>query len=245
MRWLWLTLAMGCKPASLACDTCDSEPGLDSVDSPVDSPIDTEDSPETGDTTETADTEDTTETADTSDDTAETDDTGTVEFAITYKWWWNDRIDIEIVGSDATGFRFGIAETGPDNEYPNGYDLNNSGSISSGEGAGSALMGWYGEDCLNGTASYDYCHAFDSLNVSLDVVETLGEVEEGATTLFDENLAEWNTGDNPPRPNGVDEGDPRLTYFLELEFDDNSTECYVWGEDPSYYASFRCSVIDL
>jgi len=91
--------------------------------------------------------------------------------------------------------------------------------------AGSA--GWYGEDCLeNG------CHQFNSMSGVLDYVSTVGAVTND-TTLF-------NDGNDGTGDVYTSDGGDRLTYLVQLAGGSLDTECYVWGDDPSYYASESC-----
>jgi hypothetical protein len=79
-------------------------------------------------------------------------------------------------------------------------------------------MGWYGEDCLTGD-----CHIFNGSTVGQldsvyeEVLETgdLGYVVPGQTTLFDRTFAS------------------DLTYAITID----SGDCFVKGQDPSYYLS--------
>jgi len=79
--------------------------------------------------------------------------------------------------SDAAGFWWGLAETGPSEEDPEGDD------------------GWYGEDCYLGTGDTNYCHYFESSPATLSYVDSIGEVTEGSTTLLDGVLAGGAQGD--------------------------------------------------
>lgn len=125
--------------------------------------------------------------------------------------WDRDGLAVTIDNYDG-GFDLGIGETG----------------------ASSMDYGWFGEDCFNGTAGYDICHAFsgpDGVLLSLGDGANPGDPDDvvsGETTLFNEDLA-FN-GD----------GSDRLTYMITL--DDGS--CLVWGDDTSYYSAFSCSDLD-
>jgi hypothetical protein len=83
------------------------------------------------------------------------------------------------------------------------------------------VNGWYGEDCLNGTLGYNLCHVFNNsqsgtlLSVFDDVQSEadLDLVVAGETTLFHQVF------------------DGMLTYVVTID----NGECFVWGNDPSYY----------
>lgn len=94
---------------------------------------------------------------------------------------------------------------------------------------GAGRDGWYGETCIDGDEpdglddyGYDVCH---SLNASGGEVESVypnvSSVRDGST-LFNEDIG--------------DSGD--LTYAL---FATSGSDCWVWGDDPSYYDDFGCS----
>jgi hypothetical protein len=132
-------------------------------------------------------------------DTDDTDtDTGPAEPAINYTWD-DTGIMVELENIDTTGFDFGMAET---------IDMTN---------------GWFGEDCLNGTAGYQECHVFTGLTGSLTAIydevqagtKSLDDVQSGSTTLFEKSFEDGG----------------RLTYVVTV--DDGS--CWVWGQDTTYY----------
>ena len=126
------------------------------------------------------------ECADSGGDTGDTNNN--TDPAITVDWG-GSAVTIELENFTTSGFDFGMAETADPDD------------------------GWFGEDCLNGTASYNYCHQFNSTTASLGYVDTLGGVSESQTTLFD---AGFQT---------------RITYVVTVDGGD----CFVWGHDPSYY----------
>lgn len=128
------------------------------------------------------------ECADSGDDTGDTNNN--TDPAITVDWG-GSALTVELDNFNTSGFDFGMAETA---------DMEN---------------GWFGEDCLNGTTTYNYCHQFNSLTATLDYVDTLAGVSESQTTLFD---AGFQT---------------RITYVVTIDGGD----CFVWGHDPSYYLS--------
>jgi hypothetical protein len=146
------------------------------------------------------------DTADTASNcTSETGDTNVAVLSPTYNWD-NDGLTVSVDNNPGTGFDLGIAETGsPD--------------------------GWYGEDCFNGTAGYNYCHGFNSNSASLSALGdgaapgSPDDVVAGSTTLLNKDLA-FN-GD----------GSDRLTYMLTV---DGGT-CITWGDDTGYYSSFGCT----
>jgi hypothetical protein len=123
-------------------------------------------------------------------------DTGDAEASIDLTWA-AEGVTIELAGMDTSGFDLGIAET---------MDREN---------------GWFGEDCLWGTAGYQECHVVWGLRGFLDSIfdevaggsMSLDDVQSGLTTLFEQSH------------------DYRLTYALTIDGGD----CWVWGQDPSYY----------
>jgi hypothetical protein len=125
-------------------------------------------------------------------------DTGDAERSIDLTWS-AEGVTIELAGMDTSGFDLGIAET-IDRSY-----------------------GWFGEDCLHGTASYQECHIVWGLGGFLTSIydevvagtKTVDDVRSGETTLFERSF---------------DDG-YRLTYALTIDGGD----CWVWGQDPSYY----------
>ncbi len=82
--------------------------------------------------------------------------------------------------------------------------------------------GWTGEDCLNGYGSFNICHPI-GLTATLDEVSdcSANSVVAGQTTLLDA------------------EKDPFTTYYLS-----DMSECFVFGDDPSYYASLGCTTLN-
>ena len=80
--------------------------------------------------------------------------------------------------------------------------------------------GWTGEDCLNGYAGYNFCHG---IGVKTTLTETckISEIAEGTSTLLDASK------------------DPFLTYYIA----DANMECFVTGNDTSYYDSLGCTVM--
>jgi hypothetical protein len=92
--------------------------------------------------------------------------------------------------------------------------------------------GWYGEDC----ADQGDCHHFVGtapIEGSLTYVETIGDVVPGSTTLFDGGT------DGSGDAFTADDAD-RLTYIFQIEGGDFDRQCYVWGDDPSYYVAQDC-----
>jgi hypothetical protein len=147
------------------------------------------------------------DTSDTFFDTFDFDfDTGGPVPAITYNWDV-DGLVVSIDNLRGSGFDLGIAET------------------DAGE------LGWFGEDCFNGTAGFALCHSFSG---SAGTLAALGDgsdpgdpddVVAGSTTLLNQDLAF--------EPNGAD----RLTYMITVD----SGACMVWGDDVGYYAPFACT----
>ncbi len=79
--------------------------------------------------------------------------------------------------------------------------------------------GWTGEDCLTGFGTYAFCHQIGIDHTLAEVADcAAGSVVESSSTLLDASK------------------EPSLTYFLE----DGSGYCFVWGNDPSYYAAMSC-----
>lgn len=119
-----------------------------------------------------------------------------------------------------------------------GYAMSVTNMVGSGYDLGLAETGapsgeeWFGEDCFNGTAGYNICHGFNGASASLNALGNGAapgdpdDVVAGSTTLLNKDLA-YN-GD----------GTDRVTYMIT--FDDQS--CIAWGQDPSHYSSFSCTV---
>jgi hypothetical protein len=129
---------------------------------------------------------------------ADTDSDTDADISIEYTWD-STSLTVDVLGGGVSSFELGIAET---------IDLEN---------------GWFGEDCLNGTAGYELCHFFSEPSGRLnsiydDIMEgtkDLDDLQEGRTTLFEKAFDDGN----------------RLTYLVILA--DGS--CYVWGQRPNYY----------
>jgi hypothetical protein len=147
-------------------------------------------------------------------ETGDSGDTNDTNAPLASYNWNADGLTVTIENNPGSGFDLGMAETGSNEN------------------------GWFGEDCFNGTAGFDYCHSFSGNSASLDALgygteeATVGDpndVVPGSTTLFNQDLA-FN------QPDGSD----RLTYMVT--FDDRS--CIVWGDQPSYYSSFDCTVYE-
>jgi hypothetical protein len=90
--------------------------------------------------------------------------------------------------------------------------------------------GWYGEDCLNGSTreGIQQCHPVVGASVTLVTVDTMDRVRAGQTTLFWPAIGEIVTG------------------YLEasnLVRDDGGHPCWVWGDEPDYYAEQGCSAV--
>lgn len=85
--------------------------------------------------------------------------------------------------------------------------------------------GWFNEACDTGTN----CHQFTGVSGTLDSVNTAGAVVLGSTTLFDDD------GDGTGDVTGAT-GQDLVTYFVQVIGGDEDGNCYVWGEDTSYYA---------
>ncbi|MEZ4318470.1 MAG: hypothetical protein R3F61_13240 [Myxococcota bacterium] len=81
--------------------------------------------------------------------------------------------------------------------------------------------GWFGEDCYLGTGSYQLCHPVGMTGATLTYVAAPGDVVEGSTMLLSVDTPASST--------------PALTYILIGE---TSGECWVWGDDITYYAAF-------
>ncbi len=153
--------------------------------------------------------------SDTDTDLVDTDPSVTDDLSVSVSWDVGESdgsvtLTVTNLPDDALGFWWGLAETGPSETDPEGDD------------------GWYGEDCLNGTGDTQLCHYFESSPASLDYVDSIGEVQEGSTTLLDGVLAGGDSGD-------------RITYFLQVDNADGA--CFVWGDSPDYYSSEGCTVL--
>jgi hypothetical protein len=92
--------------------------------------------------------------------------------------------------------------------------------------------GWYGEDC----ADQGDCHHFVATSGSLDYVETINAVTPGSTTLFDGGS---DGGGDAFTSDGAD----RLTYLFQLEGGSMDGQCYIWGDDTSYYSGEGCTAL--
>ena len=75
---------------------------------------------------------------------------------------------------------------------------------------------WTGEDCYLGFVNYNFCHTTDDNGVTLQTVAGITDIIEGSTTLFYEGL--------------------HITYYVA-----NSSQCWVWGDDISYYKELGCT----
>lgn len=87
---------------------------------------------------------------------------------------------------------------------------------------------WTGEDCLNGYTTgsgveYLLCHETSSTGIVLSAVDSVDEVIEGETTLMNYVSPEVTT-----------------YYLLSKAMGD----CWVWGNDPMYYAGLGCTETD-
>jgi hypothetical protein len=91
--------------------------------------------------------------------------------------------------------------------------------------------GWFGETCIPGDEPYGYpdygvdvCHTLGSTGGTLvSVSPNVGDVDDGYT-LFNEDIG----------------NDGTITYAL---FQIGGDACWVWGDDPLYYAAFGCIVL--
>lgn len=94
-------------------------------------------------------------------------------------------------------------------------------------GAGSG--GWYGETCIPGSEpsgrddyGYDVCHSLGAGGGVIESVYPDVELVDDGSTLFHQGLA------------------GNLTYFVA---DPSGADCWVWGDDPGYYAAFGCQLL--
>jgi len=111
-----------------------------------------------------------------------------------------------------------------DNTDSTGFYLGFAETAAAGEG-------WYGEDCAP-----DGCHEFTAMTGSLTYVDAPQDVDNDHT-LF--NNGTDGTGDVFTS----DTHEDRLTYILQLVGGEHDGECYVWGDDPSYYVDEACTVV--
>jgi hypothetical protein len=88
-------------------------------------------------------------------------------------------------------------------------------------------VGWYGESCIIGSQprgmedyGYDVCHTLSATGGFVEYVGDLGDVGDGST-IFTETIAAAGN----------------ITYAV---FAQSSADCWVWGDDVSYYAAFGC-----
>ena len=93
---------------------------------------------------------------------------------------------------------------------------------------GAEEVGWYGESCVIGEEpqdredyGYDICHGLAATGGEIGHVDDIDDVGDGAT-LFTDRIH--------------DRGN--ITYVL---FDDSGADCWVWGDDVSYYDDFGCT----
>jgi hypothetical protein len=90
--------------------------------------------------------------------------------------------------------------------------------------------GWYGEDCAD-----NLCHTSTQTSATIAYTESVSQVGN-ARTLFDGG----NDGlGDAFHTNGSD----RLTYLLQLSGGPLDGDCYIWGDDPSYYAGQGCQAL--
>ncbi|MFT5679451.1 MAG: hypothetical protein ACI8RZ_000355 [Myxococcota bacterium] len=110
-------------------------------------------------------------------------------------------------------------------------------SITGGSGAyelgiaetGEGVSGWYGESCIPGDEprgyddyGYEVCHSLSATGGFItSVYPEIGDVGTNLT-LFQQDFA------------------PNLTYFLG---ETGSADCWVMGEDVSYYSDFGCQTL--
>jgi len=154
------------------------------------------------------------ETGDTGGDTdTDTDvEVGDLEVEVT---WTDDGAVPEDTDGDSLpdvgcGDSVSISITDPDGEANWDFGMAETGSGN----------GWFGEDCFEGYASFNHCHAI-GVNASLDEVTDCGaaSVVAGTSTLLDAAK------------------DPFLTYYLA----DSLGSCFVWGHDVAYYGPLACT----
>ncbi|MCB9671205.1 MAG: hypothetical protein H6734_17110 [Alphaproteobacteria bacterium] len=91
-------------------------------------------------------------------------------------------------------------------------------------------QGWFGEDCLTGDTCHEIPAATDvggtpTSTLTLDRVATIPEVTGGVNKMLLQV-------DNPPSAT------PDLTFYIGAQTDPDT--CYVFGHDPSYYATLGC-----
>lgn len=85
--------------------------------------------------------------------------------------------------------------------------------------------GWYDEACVLGTD----CHEFTGAEGVLDSVNAPADVVLGSTTLFDNDQV-------APGDVFSSTGEDIVTYFVQVSGGEQDGKCFVWGDDPTYYA---------
>jgi len=88
--------------------------------------------------------------------------------------------------------------------------------------------GWYGEDCLT-----QGCHQFSGTTGVLTYVNSV-EAVDNDHTLF-------NNGQDGFGDVFTADDEDRLTYMLQLDGGTDDGQCFVWGDDPAYYATAGCT----
>ncbi len=93
---------------------------------------------------------------------------------------------------------------------------------------GAGDLGWFGESCVLGEEpwgmpdyGYDICHGLGATGGEVVHVSDIDDADDGSTLFTDTIAAAGN-----------------ITYVL---FDDSGAQCWVWGDDPTYYAEFGCT----
>ncbi|MEL6346206.1 MAG: hypothetical protein AAFV53_24055 [Myxococcota bacterium] len=113
-------------------------------------------------------------------------------------------------------------------------------TITNGDSAGSYFFGmaetgstcaadpsqcWTGEDCLEGFGKFFYCHPSSTTGVSLSYGGAFDALTEGSQTVF-----------------GDSSFDGSVTYYVE---ENGSGDCYIGGNDTSYYSGLGCTTVSF
>ena len=79
---------------------------------------------------------------------------------------------------------------------------------------------WTGEDCYLGYSSWLYCHTLSTNGGTLYYGGDATSLDSGETVFYN------------------DEFEQHTTFYL---VDDSSGDCWVWGDQVSYYQALSCS----
>ncbi len=156
--------------------------------------------------------------ADTDTDT-DTDGTTTTitQFAVTVTWTDDGNVPTDTDGDSLPDVGCGdsvqVSVSDPLGETQWAFGMSETGMPN----------GWTGEDCYVGYLNFNYCHLFNGTVLVLQEVTTCSvmDIVPGSRTYFSADK------------------DPFLTYYLE----DSLGNCFIWGEDPTYYGPLNCTWI--